>query len=459
MTMKPQSSRKNKIDYPLPVTGLASDEITAPRQTKEQRIVQDLIDVLAARYSGKRGKSGRQFLAGPQGIPTQFMAMNSVYGNFFSVQEEELSDPEFARFRSRLFADQFIFDVQTHFVSPQFTSRKLLLLRMLAKKWNPGLKGEKTDLGKVRFENYYREMFEQSDTKLAVLTSAPNDDPDRWFLHNDEMARTRDAVNAKAGRKILFSHALVTPRHPGWMEEIDRAVSQFRPDAWKCYTTGAPFDNSRWPWRLDDEKLVYPAYEKMVKAGIVNVCIHKGLLPPLYRLIMPANWKFGKVDDLPRAARDWPQLNFIVYHSAVEKGYIPSRFKLRELEKTGYIPWVSDLAEMRTKYRLNNIYAELGSTFAFSVISNPRYCAGILGTLLKGMGADHILWGTDSVWYGSPQWQIEAFRRFDIPEDMQAKFGYPQLGPADGEVKRLILGGNAARLYNVESLYRAQRAA
>ena len=39
----------------------------------------------------------------------------------------------------------------------------------------------------------------------------------------------------------------------------------------------------------------------------------------------------------------------------------------------------------------------------------------MMGTLIKGLGHDHVFWGTDSVWYGSPQWQIEAFRRLEIP--------------------------------------------
>ncbi len=73
-----------------------------------------------------------------------------------------------------------------------------------------------------------------------------------------------------------------------------------------------------------------------------------------------------------------------------------------------------------------------------------------MGTLIKGMGADHVVWGTDSVWYGSPQWQIEALRRLEIPADLQARFGFAPLGPADGPVKEAILGGNGARLYGLD---------
>jgi hypothetical protein len=72
-----------------------------------------------------------------------------------------------------------------------------------------------------------------------------------------------------------------------------------------------------------------------------------------------------------------------------------------------------------------------------------------MGTLVKGLGADHVVWGTDAVWTGSPQWQIEALRRLEIPEDMQKKYGYQPLGPADGPVKTAIFGGNNARLYRV----------
>jgi len=60
------------------------------------------------------------------------------------------------------------------------------------------------------------------------------------------------------------------------------------------------------------------------------------------------------------------------------------------------------------------------------------------------------VWGTDAVWTGSPQWQIEALRRLEIPEEMQKKYGFKPLGPADGSVKNAIFGENNARLYKYE---------
>jgi uncharacterized protein len=82
-------------------------------------------------------------------------------------------------------------------------------------------------------------------------------------------------------------------------------------------------------------------------------------------------------------------------------------------------------------------------------VAHPRFAAALVGTLVKGFGADKVLWGTDSVWYGSPQWQIEALRRLEIPEDMQKKYGFAPLGDANSPVKQMIFGSNAARLYRL----------
>jgi predicted TIM-barrel fold metal-dependent hydrolase len=154
------------------------------------------------------------------------------------------------------------------------------------------------------------------------------------------------------------------------------------------------------------------------------------------------------VRDVGKAAQDWPQLNFIIYHSGYrfgggggpEEGWA-------QFEATGRVAWVSDLAEIPEKYGVTNVYGDLGQIFAQSTMANPLLCAAMMGILIRGLGADHVCWGTDAVWTGSPQWQIEALRRLEIPEDMQQKYGFQPLGPADGPVKAAIFAGNNARLY------------
>ena len=57
-------------------------------------------------------------------------------------------------------------------------------------------------------------------------------------------------------------------------------------------------------------------------------------------------------------------------------------------------------------------------------MSFPTIVAHIMGQLMKFMGGDRIVFGSDSVWYGSPQWQIEAFWRFQIPAALREKYGF-----------------------------------
>ena len=150
-----------------------------------------------------------------------------------------------------------------------------------------------------------------------------------------------------------------------------------------------------------------------------------------------------------KAAKDWPQLNFIIYHSGYRwAGGGTAEMAWEQLNRTGRMEWVNDLAEIPAQFGVKNVYGDLGQIFAQSTMADPRVCAFMMGTLVKGLGADHVVWGSDAVWTGSPQWQIEALRRLEIPDDMQKKFGFKPLGAADGPVKRAILGENNARLYN-----------
>jgi hypothetical protein len=111
---------------------------------------------------------------------------------------------------------------------------------------------------------------------------------------------------------------------------------------------------------------------------------------------------------------------------------------------------VSDLAEIPEKFGVRNVYGDLGQVFAMTTVAQPRLCAAIMGILIKGLGADRIVWGSDAVWTGAPQWQIEGLRRLEIPEDMQRKHGFAPLGTATGAVKSAIFGETSARLYGIE---------
>jgi hypothetical protein len=125
--------------------------------------------------------------------------------------------------------------------------------------------------------------------------------------------------------------------------------------------------------------------------------------------------------------------------------------KMAGFMKSGYIPWSTDLARIPEKYGVNIVYGEIGSTFASSAVTNPRFCAAFFGQLVNIMGPERVVWGTDSVWYGSPQWQIEAMRRMEIPNDIMRKHKWKiPLGGPNSEAKQKIFGLNSAHLYNLD---------
>jgi len=438
---------------PVPTQIVSNGEFNPLPQTREQRRVEARIKELAGTLGPRHGMTRRTFLASSAGMAAAFLAMNEVFGPLFEVSPAEAQTPGVAEERSRALAGQFIIDAQTHFVRDDFNQAGLLDLAKFAKaNWNPELQ-DQDKLVRFKFENFMKEIFVDSDTKVALLSGAPFDDPSWNLLTNDQIAMARASINRVAGSRRLLGHAVFTPKRNGWMDEVDRAIAQLKPDSWKGYTIGDPLFPSKLGsyWRLDDQKLAYPFYERIVKAGITTVCIHKGLLPADYEKSWPGVWQYNTVWDVGQAAKDWPQINFVIYHAGLRPFLESPAAALGEFDKTGRIKWATDLAEIPSKYGVHNVYGELGTALANSAVANPRFAAAFVGTLIRGLGAERVVWGSDSVWYGSPQWQIEALRRLEIPHDMQRKYGFAPLGPADGVVKSAIFAGNSARLYRVET--------
>jgi uncharacterized protein len=438
---------------PIPTQIISNGEYNPLPQTEKQRQVEALIKEMGDKNAKRNGMDRRRFLATSAGMATAFLAMNKVFGPIWDVSEAEAADTDVAAERAGKYAKQFIFDDQTHFVRDDFDKEGLLGLGKYASEhWNPDmLKGMPLALQRYKFQNYVKEIFLDSDTKVALLSGAPFDDPSWWLLSNDQIAGARNAINKMAGTQRMFSHFVFTPKYPNWMAEVDRAITELKPNGWKGYTVGDPLSPSTkgTMWRLDDEKEIYPFYEKIVKAGggTANVCLHKGLLPLDYEKSWKDIWQYNTVWDLEKAAKDWPQINFIIYHTALRPFLETPDAEMAEFEKTGYIKWATDVANINAKGH-KNVYGEIGTSFANSAVANPRFAAAFVGQLVNIMGADNVVWGTDSVWYGSPQWQIEAMRRLEIPEDMMKKQGWKtQLGAADGAVKNKIFGTNSARLY------------
>lgn len=440
---------------PLPMQVVSSDEFMPIPQTPRQKQVERRLNELAEEHGRKQGLDRRGFFRTGAGMAAAFLAMNEVYGPVYGVSRAEAATPGAAEANRAQYKDQFVMDVHTHFLRDDTRLEGFVRAREAVGKagWNPDLVGRPQTLEDLKYANWFKEVFLDSDTDVALISGAPSEDKRDWFLTNEMKRDARAKVNQAAGSRRCLSHMIFAPGYDGWMEEVDRSLEQDKPDSAKGYTVG---DNTnkhlaRRPWRMDDEKLVYPFYEKLLRAGVDIVCVHKGLFPPSTAERFPALLPFAGVDDLGKAARDWPQIRFVIYHSAFRwTGAGNATRGLAQFEATGRVEWTSDLAEIPAKYGVSNVYGDLGQIFAQTTVVEPRLCAALLGILVKGLGADHVVWGTDAVWTGSPQWQIEALRRIEIPEDMARKHGFTPLGAADGPVKTAILGANSAKMYRYD---------
>ncbi|MBA2251652.1 MAG: amidohydrolase family protein [Nitrospirales bacterium] len=435
---------------PMPTRIVSNEEFPPLPQTEEQCRVEQALATLGERASHQLGISRRKFLKTTGGMAAAFVAMNSVFGRFFEVRDVELM--EAAAFAEQGGDPYFIFDVQTHYVSAGYdprdeesdrkgavTKHGLLGLRKRARDMgvNPRLQADTGTLQDLSWENFIREVFLDSETSLGLISTPPGPYPQLAVVPPKEMTHIRDEINRVAGSQRMLAHGLVTPQLGRTDRDfMEQQVHALKIDAWKGYTGSAPKGHAE-GWWMDDEKVAYPMLEKARELGVPRVCVHKGLpLGPVEDYNHPR--------DLIKAALDFPDIQFIVYHS----GFRGLAGLKETFARTGDIPWTSEFCRMkRANPKIGNIYMELGSTFGQLVSSQPSLCAHLLGEIIGAFGADHVLWGTDSIWYGTPQWQIEAFKRFQIPDEMLEQKSYR---PLTREVKTQIFGLNAARLFDID---------
>jgi len=414
---------------PIPTQVVSNGEYYPLPKTGPQRQIDERLTELAERYGRKLGLSRRAFLRTTCGVAAALLAMDEVFAAasgrrgrryFPRVTAAHAADPDAAEALLGS-GDDFIFDVQTHHVDidGEWVQRNPLAVFFFRCLRTPRTCSEDS-LQLLSRQNFIKEVFCDSNTTVAVLSGVPTRDERDNALPPVQIAATRDLVNEMAGSQRLLAHGLVRP-NLGWRRnrrDMTYQVRQLGIAAWKAYT-GATL--GRGGWWLDDES-AYRMYEHSLHLGIRNMCVHKGLPLGVF------DDTYVRPRDVARAATDWPAINFIIYHSA--------------------FPYEDELVAQKTLApAIDNVYCELGSTIAQTIITNPTRTAHVLGKLAKAFGADHLVWGTDSIWWGSPAWQIAAFKQFQIPDEIADQNGYTPLSDAD---KRHILGLTSARLYNID---------
>lgn len=240
-----QRGYRKRVETPIPTQVVSSGECFPPPQSRRQAQAEALMREKTDFYAGRQGMPHQRYLRSPSGMAAAFMAMNQVYGDVYRVDPAEAEDPEAAADQRSQTRDQFIFDVHTHHVREDYTWEGQLWLRDVARgnnqartPWNPELVEQELDLKYYKFDYYVKDMFFDSDTTLALLSTSPSVDPEKTLLSDRQMVATRDQVNEIAGTRRMFAHGVIWPSAPEYLELMEPAATELKVDSWKGYTIG-----------------------------------------------------------------------------------------------------------------------------------------------------------------------------------------------------------------------------
>ncbi|HET8935464.1 MAG TPA: amidohydrolase family protein [Polyangiales bacterium] len=294
-------------------------------------------------------------------------------------------------------------------------------------------------------DTYVRKIFEMSDTTVAVLSGLPamideaTNDLSGFAFKNEDMRNSRDRVN-KAARMLnpmagerMVAHCQISPKaNPDANARMMMENKQkYDTRGWKCY----PPTEGGWFLHENDGFI-----KTAIELNEPLVCLHKGF--PFQ------GWSRVHANPMPDVgvvALRYPTVNFVVYHSAYDSAHTEGPFVADPNPDDG---GTDRLWKVVTDNQLanKNVYAEMGSAWAMSM-KDPVVAQHYIGKAIKYMGEDRVVWGSECVWFGCPQNQIEAMKAFKISTEFQDMFGYADYTDA---VRRKVFGLNGAGLYRVD---------
>jgi len=442
MDFDPQGRR-----LPIKIDTTSNGEFVPLPLTKEQSVARRHAETFVGEAAKRRGLGRRQFLTSTAGAAATLLALNEANaalgarGGLFDLSRDAPFDDQLAQ--AELGKKEFIFDIQTHCVDPSgdwATGRD-------GERWSRNLLevfGQSANC-KEGYDCYsarqlLKEVYLDSDTDAAVVSAL-------WGAHGSNPTPTDYAAEARAiieeaqGRDRCFIHGGVMPNEPGGLERMEEQVRVHGVAAWKLYPQWGPDGTG---YHMDDPVGI-AFIERARELGLTIVTAHRGLpLPGL-------EYEYSKPGDIARVAAAYPDITFICYHSGFESGVVEGAYDPQNDKGVDRLIRAHDENGFRPNE--GNLHAELGSVWRH-YMSKPDQAAHLMGKLLKHFGEERICWGTDSIWYGSPQDQIQAFRSFQISPEFQERYGYPAITP---EAKAKIFGLNGARVYglDVEKLRKA----
>ena len=398
----------------------------------------------AGELAGHKGQTRRKFLVSACGAASTLMAFNTANayagkrGGSFELRDESALDEASAL--AEVGGDEFIFDVQGHYVNPEgdWLTRQPPNSRPYSGFAKASCEladesGDRAYLNCLSESEFIKDVFLDSDTDIMVLSFVPSireNEP----VTIEEADQTRRIVSELEGSKRLMIHGRVNPNQDGDLEAMDELAENWNISAFKTYTQYGPGGVGY--FLHDDAGMAM--IERARRLGVRNICVHKGLP------FGPQSYEHSQCSDIGIVAKMYPDMNFLIYHSGFVTGVQEQGFADGS-GRDGIDTLIQSLVANEVAPN-SNVYAELGSTWRY-LMRDPDNAAHALGKLLLYCGENNVLWGTDSIWYGSPQDQIQAFRTFQISEEYQDSYGYPAI---TDEARRKIFGLNAAGPYGID---------
>jgi predicted TIM-barrel fold metal-dependent hydrolase len=438
----------SRIPFPTLIAGLASEEYAPVAPGPAELRARDAFTQKAAQSDLSSRAAVRDLVAGRTSTAAVLRTLDrAAGGGFFAIPAEAEQADAAADLAFNRGPDGYVIDVQTHLVNPdRWRAGSAEALAGFLGMVDPDRWGGRIDPDRLSAAKWAAHLFGESETNIALLTSLPGRVHEN-VLTNREIASCRDLVDRYTGTNRVLTHTIVHPNlGHGEIDQLPQWSEELRPAGWKVYTLWDPPElvepgGMGHGWFLDDEKIGIPFLEAVRATGPRIVCAHKGIGAP----IPGASPEGSSPRDIGPVSVRYPDITFVVYHSGYEVD--PDGEEGQYEESTadrGVNRLIASLEECGVEPSAN-VYAELGSTW-YLALRRPREAAHILGKLLLAVGEDRILWGTDSIWYGSPQSLIDSLWSFEIPDEMREQHGYPAL---TAEIKNKILWKNAAQLYGV----------
>ena len=159
---------------PIPTQAISSDEFMPGMQTPKQKELEGRIKEIGTRLAKHQGVSRRRFFQGAAGMAAAFVAMNDTFGPLYGVSHAEAATPELANERATSLKSQFIMDMHTHYLRDDTRLEGFVRSREAVGRaaWNPALAGKPQTLDDLKFANYFKEIYLDSDTKVALISGS-----------------------------------------------------------------------------------------------------------------------------------------------------------------------------------------------------------------------------------------------------------------------------------------------